>query len=110
MTPKAISNAVIADAVAQTSAGTKSNVPVSPDWSQRPGVIFGSVQAPGTTEFGSIACTGTRNFSTMQRRFDRTIYDDVASEMTARFGGLTAYARAPAIGLWLARPGDTRRL
>lgn len=43
------------------------------------------------------------------RRFDRTFYDDVASEMTARFGGLTAYARSPAMGLWLARPGDTRR-
>ena len=43
------------------------------------------------------------------RHFDRTLYDDVASEMTARFGGLTAYARAPAMGLWLARPGDTRR-
>jgi hypothetical protein len=43
------------------------------------------------------------------RRFDRTYYDDVASEMTARFGGLTAYARAPAMGMWQARPGETRR-
>ena len=42
-------------------------------------------------------------------RFDRRLYDEVADEMTARFGGLTAYARAPATGLWQAGPGDTRR-
>jgi hypothetical protein len=33
-------------------------------------------------------------------RFDRTLHDAVARELTERFGGVTAYTRAPATGLW----------
>jgi hypothetical protein len=36
-------------------------------------------------------------------------FDAVARELTQRFGGLTAYARAPAAGLWEEQPGRTRR-
>ena len=43
------------------------------------------------------------------QRFDRALYDQVARELTQRFGGLTAYARTPATGLWQARPGETQR-
>jgi len=42
-------------------------------------------------------------------RFPSEKYDAVASELTERFGGLTAYARAPAAGLWEEAPGRTRR-
>ena len=43
------------------------------------------------------------------RRFDAGLYDRVASELTARFGGITAYARAPATGLWQPDSGRTTR-
>lgn len=33
-------------------------------------------------------------------RFPREPYDEVGRELTERFGGLTAYTRAPATGLW----------
>ena len=42
-------------------------------------------------------------------RFPQALFDEVAGELTRRFGGLTAYSRAPAAGLWEERPGDTRR-
>jgi hypothetical protein len=34
------------------------------------------------------------------RAFPREHYSRVATELTDRFGGMTAYARAPAAGLW----------
>ena len=35
-------------------------------------------------------------------------YDDAVSrELTERFGGMTAYARAPAKGEWKPAPGET---
>jgi hypothetical protein len=34
------------------------------------------------------------------RPLPRTLYAELARELTARFGGLTAYTRAPAEGLW----------
>jgi hypothetical protein len=35
-------------------------------------------------------------------------YDEaVARELTDRFGGMTAYARAPAKGAWKPAPGET---
>lgn len=43
------------------------------------------------------------------KRFPASAYDDVARELTERFGGLTAYVRAPAKGLWKEEPGKTRR-
>ena len=33
-------------------------------------------------------------------RFPKVLYDEVARELTERFGGLTAYAQSPASGLW----------
>ena len=33
-------------------------------------------------------------------KFASDVYDQVRSELTERFGGLTAYTRAPAEGLW----------
>lgn len=41
------------------------------------------------------------------RRFDSALYERVSRELTERFGGLTAYARAPAKGQWEERPGQT---
>ena len=35
-----------------------------------------------------------------RRRLPGRCYADVARELTERFGGLTAYTRAPAAGLW----------
>jgi hypothetical protein len=43
------------------------------------------------------------------KRFAPALYEKVAAELTERFGGLTAYARAPAAGLWEERPGKTTR-
>ncbi len=34
------------------------------------------------------------------RPLSRDLFRDVAGELTERFGGLTAYTRAPAEGLW----------
>jgi len=34
------------------------------------------------------------------RRFDRTLYAQVRERMVERFGGLTAFTRSPAEGLW----------
>jgi hypothetical protein len=42
-------------------------------------------------------------------RFPQAHYDTLARELTERFGGLTAYVRAPAAGLWEEAPGETRR-
>ena len=42
-------------------------------------------------------------------RFPQDSYDRVAAELTDRFGGLTAYVRAPAAGLWEESPGRTKR-
>jgi len=38
----------------------------------------------------------------------RTLFTDVRRELTDRFGGLTAYTRAPVEGLW-EHEGDTTR-
>jgi hypothetical protein len=41
-------------------------------------------------------------------RFPRELYGRVRSELTERFGGLTAFTRAPAEGLW-TEGGETSR-
>lgn len=41
------------------------------------------------------------------RAFPRSAYDRVRDELAERFGGVTAYVRAPAEGLWKE---DTRRV
>jgi hypothetical protein len=43
------------------------------------------------------------------KAFPASLYRQVMQELTERFGGLTAYARAPAAGLWEERPGKTTR-
>jgi hypothetical protein len=40
-------------------------------------------------------------------RFPPSLYRDVARELADRFGGVTAYNRAPAKGLWEEKPGRT---
>jgi hypothetical protein len=42
-------------------------------------------------------------------RFPQAAYAAVKDELTERFGGLTAYARAPAEGLWESHSGRTQR-
>jgi len=43
------------------------------------------------------------------RPFARALFDELAEELTQRFGGLTAYTRAPATGIWEEQPGHTVR-
>ena len=43
------------------------------------------------------------------RPFPRAQFDDLAHELTDRFGGLTAYTRAPAAGLWEEPSGEKQR-
>ena len=40
------------------------------------------------------------------RPFPRAHYDGLALQLTERFGGVTAYTRAPAVGLWEDGSGD----
>ena len=42
-------------------------------------------------------------------RFPREAYERLSQELTQRFGGLTAYVRAPAAGVWKEAEGETRR-
>jgi len=42
-------------------------------------------------------------------RFERALFERLEEELTARFGGLTAYTRAPATGLWEEPSGKTIR-
>jgi hypothetical protein len=34
------------------------------------------------------------------RRFERGLFEGVRSELTERFGGVTAFVQSPALGLW----------
>jgi len=43
------------------------------------------------------------------KRLPASLYRDVARELTDRFGGMTAYSRAPASGLWEEAEGRTER-
>jgi hypothetical protein len=40
---------------------------------------------------------------------DRPVFDEVMHELTERFGGVTAYTRAPAAGLWKNPSASTER-
>ena len=42
------------------------------------------------------------------RKFDRALYAEVHDQLIKRFGGLTAYTRSPARGLWHSA-GATKR-
>jgi hypothetical protein len=41
--------------------------------------------------------------------FRRAMFDAVRSELAERFGGVTAYLRSPAVGLWEDEEGDCVR-
>jgi hypothetical protein len=43
------------------------------------------------------------------RPFERRPFDELVAELTERFGGLTAYTRAPGTGLWEEHSGGTVR-
>lgn len=43
-------------------------------------------------------------YDNQARPLARALYDQTRDELVERFGGLTAYARAPATGLW--KPDD----
>lgn len=43
------------------------------------------------------------------RRFDEPTFAVVREELTQRFGGVTAYMRSPATGLWKKDTGDVDR-
>ena len=42
-------------------------------------------------------------------RFPKDAFDRVRAELTERYGGVTAFLRAPAIGLWRDDDGVVRR-
>jgi hypothetical protein len=48
-------------------------------------------------------------FDNAGKRFAKAEFDRVRHELTARFGGVTAFLRSPAIGLWADNAGDVRR-
>jgi len=41
------------------------------------------------------------------KQFGNEIFDRIRIDLTERFGGLTAFIRAPATGLWKNTPGST---
>jgi len=41
-----------------------------------------------------------------RRRLDAQLFRDVRSELTERFGGVTAFVRSPALGLWQTSSHD----
>jgi hypothetical protein len=41
--------------------------------------------------------------------FPQKIFDRIRQELTDRFGGVTAFMRAPAVGLWADQEGKVRR-
>jgi hypothetical protein len=43
------------------------------------------------------------------RPFPKAMFDAVRAELAARFGGVTAYLRSPAVGLWEDETGECVR-
>jgi hypothetical protein len=41
--------------------------------------------------------------------FDRALFDAVRTELTERFGGVTAFVRSPAVGAWQDDSGAVQR-
>jgi hypothetical protein len=41
------------------------------------------------------------------RAYPRSHFSELSTRLSARFGGMTAYTRAPATGLWEASTGET---
>lgn len=49
-------------------------------------------------------------FDNAGQRFDQSLFAGVRTQLTERFGGLTAFAQSPALGLWKdAESGTTTR-
>jgi len=48
-------------------------------------------------------------FDNEGRRFDKAEFDDLRRELTDRFGGVTAFSRSPAVGLWADEGGQIRK-
>jgi hypothetical protein len=48
-------------------------------------------------------------YDNVGQRLPRELYREVRTELTDRFGGLTAHTRAPAEGLWRDSPGEMVR-
>ena len=48
-------------------------------------------------------------YDNQKRRIPAGTFTETAQELTERFGGLTAYARAPAKGVWKKRGNRTTR-
>lgn len=43
------------------------------------------------------------------RAFPQSMYDQIRTELTEKFGGLTTYVRSPAVGLWKENEDKTVR-
>ena len=48
-------------------------------------------------------------FDNSGSRFPKEEFDRIRRELTGRFGGVTAFARSPATGLWADETGHVRR-
>jgi hypothetical protein len=48
-------------------------------------------------------------FDNEGRRFPKSEFERVRRELTDRFGGITAFMRSPAVGLWTDEEGEIRR-
>jgi hypothetical protein len=48
-------------------------------------------------------------FGETGKPFPRRLYASVRTELVKRFGGMTAYSRSPAIGLWKEPSARTKR-
>jgi hypothetical protein len=44
-----------------------------------------------------------------RQAYPRTVYERLVQRLTEQFGGVTAYTRAPATGLWETPSGETVR-
>jgi hypothetical protein len=44
-----------------------------------------------------------------RQAYSRTLYEGLVHRLTKQFGGVTAYTRAPATGLWETSSGETVR-
>ena len=48
-------------------------------------------------------------YDASQRPFPRAMFDAVRAELAERYGGVTAYLRSPAVGLWEDGEGECVR-
>lgn len=48
-------------------------------------------------------------YDTSGQRVHRALFEGVRAELTGHFGGVTAFSRAPATGLWEDDDGDVQR-